>query len=164
VIARDDRDVVALIERAFAGAPRPVPEALANDHCCECAEVSAAYAGKDWTEVGLADVLAGRETALLSAAAWRYYLPAVMTWCVRAPVEVDVILDNLVYQLEPPAEGRGVPAWFEERARGFSDAQRAAIVAYLRWCRERGALVPHVDGALAHWTAPAVSSWSASTP
>jgi hypothetical protein len=77
-----------------------------------------------------------------------------MTWCVRAPEEVDVILDNLVYQLEPPAEGRGVPAWFEERATGFSDEQRSAIVAYLHWCRERGELLRHVDNALAHWTAP----------
>lgn len=152
--ARRGDDVVALIERGFGGAPRPAPEALSNDHCCECAEVSAAYAGKGWTEVALGDVLAGRETALLSAAAWRYYLPAVMTWCVRAPEEVDVILDNLVYQLEPPAEGRGVPAWFEERATGFSDEQRSAIVAYLHWCRERGELLRHVDNALAHWTAP----------
>ena len=36
-------------------------------------------------DISLEDILAGRETALLTAAAWRYYLPALMTWCIRAP-------------------------------------------------------------------------------
>jgi hypothetical protein len=152
-------DVVQLIRRAFSATPPPGPEALFNRHCCECVEVSEAYAGKRWTDISLDDVLAGHETALLSAAAWRYYLPAVMTWCIRAPAVVDVIQDNLVYQLEPPADGRGVPDWFNERATGFSDEQRAAIVAYLHWYREReeahwaGAEPPrHVYNALAYWT------------
>jgi hypothetical protein len=157
---RSADDIIALIDRAFSDTPRPAREALSNDHCCECVEVSAAYAGKGWTDISLADVLAGRETALLSAVAWRYYLPAVMTWCIRAPDEVDVIQDNLVYQLEPPGEGRGVPEWFTERATGFSDEQRAAIVAYLHSYRAREeahwAPAPpprHVYNALAYWAA-----------
>ena len=136
----------------------PDPEALFNDHCCECVEVSAAYGGKRWKDISLDDILVGRETALLTAAAWRYYLPALMIWCIRAPDAVDVIQDNLVYQLEPPAEGRGVPEWFEERATGFSEAQRAAILAYLHWSREReeaqwaGAEPPrHAYNALTYW-------------
>jgi hypothetical protein len=123
-------DIIQLIRRAFSDTPHPGSEALFNRHCCECVEVSEAYGGKDWTDISLDDVLAGRETALPSAAAWRYYLPAVMIWCIRAPDAVNVIQDNLVYQLEPPAEGRDVPGWFNERATGFSEAQRAAIVAY----------------------------------
>jgi GNAT superfamily N-acetyltransferase len=156
---RDADEVVRIISDAFSGTPYPGRDALFNDHCCECAEVSAAYAGKPWTDIALDDVRAGRETALLTAAAWRYYLPAVMIWCLRAPDAVDVIQDNLVYQLEPPAGGRGVPQWFEERAIGFSEAQQAAITAYLHWYREfdrerGGDTEPprHVDNALAHWT------------
>jgi Family of unknown function (DUF6714) len=155
---RDANDTIRLISRAFSETPQPGPEALFNHHCCECVDVSAAYAGKHWMDISLDDILAGRETALLSAAAWRYYLPAVMTWCIRAPDAVDVIQDNLVYQLEPPAEGRGVPEWFKERATGFSEEQRAAIVAYLHWYREReeaqwaGAEPPrHVCNALTYW-------------
>jgi hypothetical protein len=109
-------------------------------------------------DISLDDILAGRETALLTAAAWRYYVPALMIWCIRAPETVDVIQDNLVYQLEPPAEGRGVPEWFEERAIGFSEAQRAAIVAYLDWYREHeeaqwAEVAPprHVYNALTYW-------------
>jgi hypothetical protein len=156
----DTEEAIRQIEAAFADVPYPGREALFNNHCCECAEVSACYAGKRWTEIALTDVLAGRETSLLSPAAWRYYLPAVMIWCIRAPDTVDVIQDNLVYQLEPPDDQRGVPEWFNERARGFSREQRSAIVAYLDWYRERdetrwdGTEPPrHVYVALTYWAA-----------
>jgi hypothetical protein len=162
---RDADDIIQVISRAFSGTPQPAAEALFNDHCCECVEVSAAYANKRWTDISLDNVLAGRETALLTPAAWRYYLPAFMIWCLRAPDEVDVIQDNLVYQLEPPADGRGVPEWFEERATGFSEEQRAAVAAYLHWYRERqeaqwaGARPPrHVYDALAYWEPKAANT------
>jgi len=157
---RDADEIIRQIKAAFAEVPYPGREALFNHHCCECAEVSASYAGKLWTEIALADVLAGRETSLLNAAAWRYYLPAVMIWCIGAPDAVDVIQDNLVYQLEPPDEERGVPEWFNERAPGFSSEQRSAIAAYLHWYRERdearwdGTEPPrHVYHALSYWAA-----------
>jgi hypothetical protein len=38
---------------------------------------------------------AGHEPALLTAAAWRYYLPVVMVWCLPVPGAVDRIPDNL---------------------------------------------------------------------
>lgn len=157
---RDAEAIVEQITAAFAGTEPPGREALFNNHCCECAEVSGAFAGRLWTEITLQHLLEGRETALLTAAAWRYYLPAMMVWCVREPDAVDVIQDNLVYQLEPPGDDYGVPEWFNERAAGFSDEQRAAIAAYLDWYRERdearwggGEPPPHVYRALAHWTA-----------
>jgi hypothetical protein len=157
---RDSGDIIQQIMAAFAGTEYPGRNALANDHCCECAEVAGAYAGRPWTDITLDHLLAGRETALLSAAAWRYYLPAMMIWCLREPDAVDVIQDNLVYQLEPPDGERGVPEWFQERATGFSAEQRAAIVAYLDWYREydaarwAGGEPPrHVYNALAYWAA-----------
>ena len=106
---RDTESIIGLTRTAFADVAYPGREALFNDHCCECAEVSGSYGGKPWSETTLEDVLGGRETALLSPAAWRYYLPAVLIWCVREPDAVDVIQDNLVYQLEPPDGERGVP-------------------------------------------------------
>ena len=132
-------------------------QALANHHCCRMRRGLRRLRRQAWMDIALDDVLAGRETALLSVAAWRYHLPAVMIWCIRAPEAVDVIQDNLVYQLEPPADGGGVPvvrrarAWILRRA-------AAAIAAYLHWYREReetqwaGAAPPrHVHNALAYW-------------
>jgi len=135
---------------------------LLKTHCCECVETSEAFGFKAWPDISLEELLAGRETALLTATAWRYYLPAVISWCVRAPEVVDVINDNLAFQLEPPKESDG--KWFEERAQGFSGPQRQAIVAYLRWYQEReaqeygdmGMEPPEgVARALRHWTGEA---------
>ena len=138
----------------------PPPETLVNNHCCECTDTSAAYAGKQWIDVTLDDVLRGIEISLLTASAWRYYLPAFLVWTIRNPEAVGVLEDNLVYQLDPPADGRGVPEWFNERAVGFSVEQRRAIAAFLEWYRTReetaygslGAERPgHVDRALEYW-------------
>jgi len=165
---RDTESIIGLTRTAFADVAYPGREALFNDHCCECAEVSGSYGGKPWSETTLEDVLGGRETALLSPAAWRYYLPAVLIWCVREPDAVDVIQDNLVYQLEPPDGERGVPEWFNQRAMGFSAEQRSALVAYLDWYRERAEAygfgdeaAPHVNNALAYWAAPATDEAAA---
>jgi len=150
------------VAAAFPTEPVPSREALFNGHCCECAEVSEAFGYKPWSAISLDELRAGGETALLTPTAWRYYLPAVITWCVRAPEAVDVIQDNLVFQLAPPQKSVQEPPlqWFAERAVGFTVEQRQAIVAYLNWYREReetacGALglepPNHVYSALAHW-------------
>jgi hypothetical protein len=66
-------DIIRQITDAFAAVEQPPRDALINNHCCECAETSAAYDGKRWSDVTLADVLRGRETALLTLPArWRY--------------------------------------------------------------------------------------------
>ena len=153
--------IVQQIRDAFANVPQPPADALVNNHCCECAETSAAYAGKRWAEVSLEELLRGIEISLLTASAWRYYLPAFLIWTIRNPDAVGVLEDNLVFQLEPPREGRGVPEWFNERAPGFSPKQRRAIAAFLEWyrAREEAAYAPfgvdrpsHVDRALKYWT------------
>jgi len=159
-----DADAIdALLIAAFDAVPQPPREALINTHCEECLETSEALAGKPWQAITLDDLLRGRETALLTPAAWRYYLPAMIRWCVRDPHAVDVLLDNLVYALEPPQPEAypGQRQYFEARATGFDARQREAIVAYLEWYRAKeeadwgtlGAKPPdNVYKALAHWT------------
>lgn len=156
----DPNAIAQLVETAFPPEPRPPREVLFNNHCPECVEVSQAFGGRPWPDVSLQDLLAGGETALLTPAAWRYYLPAVIVWCVREPDVVDVIGDNLVYQLEPPEPGK-TDAWFDERKDGFTAQQEAALVAYLSWYRERqeaecsgfqGEPPRHVYRALSYWT------------
>ena len=80
--------------------------------------------------------IVGHETAVLTAAAWRYYLPAMISWCVSEPDELDVLPEFLVSQLEPPEPGKD-SSWFDKRKDGFSEAQRSVIVAYLEWYRQR---------------------------
>jgi hypothetical protein len=39
------------------------------------------------------------ETPPLSVAAWRYYLPALLIWCVRDTATVDVLVDSVAHIL-----------------------------------------------------------------
>lgn len=163
-------DAETILERlaaAFPSEPVPDRDALFNGHCCECVEVSEAFGYKPWPAITLDELRAGGETALLTPMAWRYYLPAVIAWCVRAPKAVDVIQDNLVYQLEPPEPTDEAPLheWFWQRAVDFTEEQRLVILDFLNWYRERQeaewrpftAKPPnHVYRALEHWTGNAL--------
>src|SRR5258708_36756082 len=98
--------LVRRVAAAFPVEPRPPQEALFNNHCDECVEVSNAFGGRPWSEISLFDLLAGGETALLTPAAWRYYLPVMLPWGVREPEAVGGIGHDLWYPLEPPEPGR----------------------------------------------------------
>ncbi len=137
IVARmnDPETIIAQVTTAFPAEPVPPPAALFNDHCDECIEVSKAFGGRPWPDISLGDLLAS-ETALLTAVAWRYYLPAVICLCVRDPDAAGIRCEYLVYQLEPPEPGKD-DVWFEERRGGFTEAQRQAIVGYLSWYRVR---------------------------
>jgi len=125
-------DLLRRIESAFADVPQPPPDLLYNTHCIECREVSDFFAVRPWQAVA---VLTGRiiGTPLLTAEAWRYYLPAILIWCVRDTAAADVLVENTVSQLTPPADGES--RWFTPRCQGFNVLQCNAIVAFLDWYR-----------------------------
>jgi hypothetical protein len=159
----DAEAIDALLVAAFGDVQQPPREALINPHCEECLETSEALADKPWQAINLADLEAGRETSLLTAAAWRYYLPAIIRWSMRERDDESFLRDNVVYALAPqePEAFPGQRQYFEERASGFDARQRQAIVAFLEWYRGKqeaewgrlGAKPPdHVYKALAHWT------------
>jgi hypothetical protein len=159
----DAEAIDALLVVAFGEVPQPPREALINRHCEECLETSEALADKPWQDITLDDMLAAQETSLLTAAAWRYYLPAMIRWCVRDPLGVNNLIDNLVYALEPTENEAfvGQRAYMEERWTGLDDRQQQAIVAYLQWYRRREEAdwetlgsepPPHIYRALAYWS------------
>ena len=77
-MAMSDPEAIAAGARAaFPAEPVPPKEALFKNHCDECIDVSNAFGARPWTAVPLQDIV-GKETALLTAAAWRYYLPAMI--------------------------------------------------------------------------------------
>jgi hypothetical protein len=132
-------DMVREIENAFSGTVLPAAAALMNNHCSECVETSRLFWNEQESFVTWQEAARRPgsyvESALLTAEAWRYYLPALMIWCVRDTESVNVLLDNLVHGLTPPATSDR--AWFAPRSVGFTSQQRLAIAAFLRWDRDR---------------------------
>jgi hypothetical protein len=67
--------------------------------------------------------------SLLTPAAFRYYVPALMLACIENPRELDVLPDSLIGSLSPPNEK--ATGFFAERS-SFAGAQAGAILAFLR--------------------------------
>jgi hypothetical protein len=102
---------------------------MRNDHCPECAETNAIFAGKRWEEIVVADLAGNPAVSLLTAAGFRYYLPALMLRCVEAPEEGDCLPAGMIGMLSPP---NGKPsARLAELLGGFDQAQVAAVRAFL---------------------------------
>jgi hypothetical protein len=129
-LRRLEEEATASIRAAFA-AIRPDPAEVRNEHCPECLETSARFAGERWEDITVATLLRAPRpsVSLLTPAAFRYYLPALMLGCIEAPLELDVMPDEVIGSLSPPnARATG---WMDERLRDFTPAQAAAILSFL---------------------------------
>jgi hypothetical protein len=135
----EGQEVVRAVELAFEGGDVPPAAELVNDHCAECVETYRRFWSSPRGFVRWQEAAQRRgspvETALLSPEAWRYYLPALIVWCVRDTKKVDVLVDNLVHQLTPGGPSNW--GWFGPRSVGFTADQQRAIVHFLRWHQEK---------------------------
>jgi hypothetical protein len=144
----DRGQLIDQIKEAFRGREPPSASSLMNSHCEECVETSWAFSKKRWDELA-DDVGSYQETALLTAEAWRYYLPTIMIWCLRDTEIVHALVDNTVYQLTPPSAPE--KERFVQRNHGFTDRQRKTIVAFLEWCRAQWSAYDPAQQAHAFW-------------
>jgi hypothetical protein len=129
-LRRLEDEAKANIRAAFASSEEPSPSKVENNHCPECQETAALFAGRRWDEVSVASLLNPRPSiSLLTPAAFRYYVPALMLACIEAPRELDVVPDSLIGSLSPPnAKATGHTA---ERL-SFTRTQAGAVLAFLR--------------------------------
>jgi hypothetical protein len=156
--------VLADVLDAFRSTEMPPSAVLMNEHCRECVDTSRLF----WDSPGSFatwEVAARREgtcieAALLTPEAWRYYLPALMTWCVRDTEKVDVLVDNLVHELTPRVGASS--EWFAPRAVGFSTDQRRAICSFLAWYQAQEATAwSSLGSALPNDVSVAIDYWRA---
>jgi hypothetical protein len=159
----EDPALIRAVEEAFEEQRLPPAATMTNDHCDECIDTYRGFwngpqSFMTWQEAARQPGSCV-EASLLTADAWRYYLPTLIIWCVRDSERVDALVDNLVHELTPPASDT---EWFRPRADGFSAEQREAIARFLRWyqARERlewesicAAPPDHAGDAIRYWSA-----------
>jgi hypothetical protein len=151
-----DQEIIEAVRHAFAAEPRP--EHFANaSHCCECAEHDALLASRDLDRLRLEDVNnAGWDPiCFVTAAGFRYYLPALVRLVFESVTSEDWYLPQLLFHLigDGPQNRRVVCC---------TPAQQRAIVAVLWHMVETWPeLVIHygieedLQRALEIWSAPA---------
>jgi hypothetical protein len=129
-LRRLEDEAKAHIRAAFASSDEPCPSEVENNHCPECQETAALFAGRRWDQVSVATLLNPRPSiSLLTSSAFRYYVPALMLACIEAPRELDVVPDSLIGNLSPP--NAKATSGTAERL-NFTTAQAGAILAFLR--------------------------------
>lgn len=95
------RDVIALIESAFASVRRPAPDQIS--HCDECdlwVERFLESDVADWRDLSPDDI--SYEYAALTAvtpAGWRFLVPAYLVWYVKNPHANSNTHEHLLWQL-----------------------------------------------------------------
>ena len=124
------------IRLAFPVARVPPAANLVRDGCSSCVAIRAGLAGRAWDALAQ-DTLEKQadNLALLTPAAFAYYLPAFMCGAVAYPkipgVGASHLLDFTVQSLCDPE----LPddEWWRERAELLSEKQRGAIASFLEW-------------------------------
>ncbi len=131
----EDPDVEALIvtiEHAFSETPPPERPAMSCG-CEECATYALEFDGADWRTL-TPKFVDNHATAfsLMTPAAFRYFLPAVLCHKLGPGSEVDTHI-HLVHNVVNPSDSQDTG---RARILTFSEQERAAVAAFL--CNDRG--------------------------
>ncbi|HEX7247543.1 MAG TPA: DUF6714 family protein [Actinomycetota bacterium] len=141
-------EAIAVVEAAFAGAPRPSNAELLHPDCADDADIVALYAFDDWR--GVPDDVLEREYAalsFLSASGFLYFLPAYMRFALRHPDGGAAVVSSTVWSLQPSLYDEPLAAFARSKFVLLDAAHRRAIVAFLE------AMAPYED------TTSALDDW-----
>jgi transposase len=186
-----------LFEEAFTDAPYPGDDRITTVHlsvcgipCLECAEVAAAFAGKDWRDYlerpyELLGYFPPREPVtaigrdfmpLMTTEAFRYFLPVLLAAMIIDPEQADVLLDGMPSEFDPGSQADDVLGdlvqwrWCHDRARrlleSMSDRERQAVALALRYVQgtnpeaDTDRIYPTVNDAIENLLAGAPVAWT----
>lgn len=86
---------------------------------------------------------------------FRFHMPAYMVFTLDCgDTSASLSADFTLYALDPGAASDSLYQWHMERFAGFTQPERDAVVAFLRWCRDFGADLDttYTARALGYWT------------
>jgi uncharacterized protein DUF6714 len=138
------------IDEAFAAEPRPEPPVTEgvgpfND------DVEQALAGKPADRVTAEDAGESRLGLwLLTPAAFRYYLPALLRHVLVPERYVDG-LGEAVFDVLVPRDDAELGRVFGERMKTLTESERAALAGFVNWYLGEESIVPLRDQAAAYW-------------
>jgi hypothetical protein len=134
------RQVLATIDVAFAGAPRPPDAELLHERCFDDNDIVALYGTAHWRD--LDDATIEREYAalsFLSPAGFRHFIPAYLRFALRRLDSGAAAVDSTIWSLSPPRyDDPGLQAFAASKLEPLDERQRAAAVAFLEAVRELG--------------------------
>jgi hypothetical protein len=122
--------VLEVIERAFAEAPRPKDDELLHPQSMDDHDIEQLYGIPHWRDVP--DAVLEHEYAglfFLGPAAFRHFLPAYMSYALRNPRSVQMVVGSTIFALRPAADD--LREFTLSKYSLFDREQRAAVLAFL---------------------------------
>jgi Family of unknown function (DUF6714) len=145
-------EAIEAIEAAFAAVPRPTNEELLHPRCADDNDIVGLYPFQDWRTVP-DDVIEREYAALsfLSAAGYRFFIPAFLLFTLRHPDSGAAVVDSTIWSLFPEMHDGDLMAFTRSKFASLTPAERRAIERGL----EALAPEPGLDAAqaLASWRA-----------
>jgi hypothetical protein len=145
-------EVIARIERAFAGVARPTNAELLHPQCADDMDLVPLYDIARWEDMTDDDVI-GTYAALsfLSPEGFRYFIPAYMSYVLRNPDSGEAVVDSTIWAFLPSLYEGDLPAFVASKFALLDEAQRRAVDTFL------DAMSPFendADRALEYWRDP----------
>ena len=136
------QEAAQAVDVGFSRVERPANEELLHPRCMDDGDLLELYEVTDWRE--MRDELIVRSYAapsFLSAAGFRYFLPAFLSYGLRNPDSPEFVIESTIFHLTPGDD------FTESRFTLFDGPQRHAIRLFLE------AMAPQyeVEAAVAYW-------------
>jgi uncharacterized protein DUF6714 len=144
------RDYSDRLYAGFAAAPKPERTEITPHRCGECDEVTARLFPHAARDVPDEDMLwLGDSLPLLSAKAYRFYLPRFIEFCLNTPHSSAEAVIN--YNLAPSGD---LDTGDRNRFVGFSEGERRLVLEFVEHragLEEHGYDQPYLERARAFW-------------
>jgi hypothetical protein len=125
-------EALARIEAAFGGVPRPTNGELLHPESSDDMDLEPLYEIDSWRD--LTDevlIYSYAAPSFLSAAGFRYFLPAYMRFSLNNPDSPEAVVSATIWGLDPSLYSEQIAEYARSKYALFDKAQRAAIVAFL---------------------------------
>ena len=130
MISKDE--ALIRIDATFAGVPRPDNGELHHPESYDDMDLQRLYEIRSWRDMTDQDVIEEYAAlSFLSAAGFRYFLPAYMRFALLNPDSPQAVVSSTIWALDPNLYSDGIAAYARSKYALFDEAQRAAVVAFL---------------------------------
>ena len=127
------------IVEAFSDVPYPGDEQLVGHRCRDCSPIATLFKGKRWQDfIDKPMELVGEYRALfavMTPAAFQYYLPLALSAVSGWPVEADTLTGSLIFHMTPSRHGDAKDL-AEERVSRLTVSQIAAVIATFEFLKQ----------------------------
>jgi hypothetical protein len=125
-------EALELVEVAFRDAPRPTNSELLHPRSADDMDLVSLYDIENWRDMTDEDVI-GAYAALsfLSAAGFRHFVPAFMSYSLRNPNSAEAVVSSTVWGFDPSLYDEKLAHYVRSKYELLEPDERHAVAAFL---------------------------------